>query len=97
LRSTKRDPRLHRLSRRRRERQLGKSSVVERCFLAIAHPLVDSLSALNLSPFGSRAGDPQGLPQDTAGAHGISDDRITAFMRGYWAPPPGPCEEGGTR
>jgi predicted metalloprotease len=29
------------------------------------------------------AGDPLGLPQDTPGAHGINDDRITAFMRGY--------------
>jgi predicted metalloprotease len=28
-------------------------------------------------------GDPLGLPQDTPGAHGINDDRITAFMRGY--------------
>ena len=29
------------------------------------------------------AGDPLGLPQDSPGAHGINDDRITAFMRGY--------------
>jgi predicted metalloprotease len=29
------------------------------------------------------AADPLGLPQDTPGAHGINDDRITAFMRGY--------------
>ena len=29
------------------------------------------------------AGDPLGLPQDTPGAHGINDDRITAFMCGY--------------
>ena len=29
------------------------------------------------------AGDPLGLPQDTPGAHGINDDRITTFMRGY--------------
>ena len=29
------------------------------------------------------AGDPLGLPQDTPGAHGINDDRITAFMRDY--------------
>jgi hypothetical protein len=29
------------------------------------------------------AGDPLGLPQDASGAHGINDDRITAFMRGY--------------
>jgi predicted metalloprotease len=29
------------------------------------------------------AGDPLGLPQDMSGAHGINDDRITAFMRGY--------------
>ena len=28
------------------------------------------------------AGDPLGLPQDTPGAHGINDDRMTAFMRG---------------
>jgi hypothetical protein len=29
------------------------------------------------------AGDPLGLPQDTPGAQGINDDRITAFMRDY--------------
>ncbi len=29
------------------------------------------------------AGLPLGLPQDTLGAHGINDDRITTFMRGY--------------
>jgi uncharacterized protein len=29
------------------------------------------------------AGDPLGLPQDMPGTHGINDDRITAFMRGY--------------
>jgi hypothetical protein len=29
------------------------------------------------------AGDPLELPQDTPGAHGINDDRITAFMRDY--------------
>jgi predicted metalloprotease len=29
------------------------------------------------------AGDPLGLPQGTPAAHGINDDRITAFMRGY--------------
>jgi predicted metalloprotease len=28
------------------------------------------------------AGDPLGLPWDTSGAHGVNDDRITAFMRG---------------
>ncbi len=28
-------------------------------------------------------GDPLGLPQDAPGAHGINDDRISAFMRGY--------------
>lgn len=28
-------------------------------------------------------GDALGLPQDAPGAHGINDDRITAFMRGY--------------
>lgn len=28
-------------------------------------------------------GDPFGLPQDTPGAHGTSDDRITAFFQGY--------------
>jgi predicted metalloprotease len=33
----------------------------------------------------AEAGDPLGLPQDTPGAHGINDDRITAFMRGYLA------------
>lgn len=31
----------------------------------------------------SRAGDPVWLPQDQPGAHGTSDDRITAFMAGY--------------
>jgi hypothetical protein len=29
------------------------------------------------------AEDPPGLPQDTPGAHGINDDRVTAFMCGY--------------
>lgn len=29
------------------------------------------------------AGDPIGLPQDAPGAHGINDDRVIAFMRGY--------------
>src|SRR5215212_4438387 len=29
------------------------------------------------------AGDPLGLPQDAPGAHGINDDRVIAFMRGY--------------
>jgi predicted metalloprotease len=33
----------------------------------------------------AEAGDPLGLPQDAPGAHGINDDRITAFMRGYLA------------
>ncbi|MCC2626676.1 MAG: putative protein of unknown function, zinc metallopeptidase [Thermomicrobiales bacterium] len=28
-------------------------------------------------------GDPLGLPQDAPGAHGINDDRVTSFMRGY--------------
>jgi probable HAF family extracellular repeat protein len=28
-------------------------------------------------------GDPLGLPQDQPGAHGINDDRIREFMRGY--------------
>lgn len=28
-------------------------------------------------------GDPLSLPQDAPGAHGIDDDRISAFMRGY--------------
>lgn len=28
-------------------------------------------------------GDPIGLPQDSPGAHGTNDDRVTAFMRGY--------------
>jgi uncharacterized protein len=31
----------------------------------------------------AEAGDPLGLPQDAPGAHGINDDRIAAFMRGY--------------
>ncbi len=31
----------------------------------------------------SVSGDPIGLPQDLPGAHGTSDDRVTAFMRGY--------------
>jgi predicted metalloprotease len=34
-------------------------------------------------------GDPLGLPQDAPGAHGIDDDRITAFMRGYLDGVPG--------
>ena len=29
------------------------------------------------------SGDPLGLPQDSPGSHGINDDRIKAFMRGY--------------
>jgi uncharacterized protein len=29
------------------------------------------------------AGDPLGLPQDAPGAHGINDDRVISFMRGY--------------
>lgn len=29
------------------------------------------------------SGDVVGLPQDRPGAHGTSDDRVTAFMRGY--------------
>lgn len=29
------------------------------------------------------AGDPLGLPQDRPGAHGNSDDRVIAFMRGF--------------
>jgi hypothetical protein len=29
------------------------------------------------------ARDPLGLPQDSPGAYGINDDRITAFRRGY--------------
>jgi predicted metalloprotease len=33
----------------------------------------------------AEAGDPLGLPQDAPGTHGINDDRITAFMRGYLA------------
>jgi predicted metalloprotease len=28
-------------------------------------------------------GDPLGLPQDAPGAHGINDDRVISFMRGY--------------
>lgn len=28
-------------------------------------------------------GDPMGTPQDIPGTHGINDDRISAFMRGY--------------
>jgi predicted metalloprotease len=31
----------------------------------------------------AEAGDPLGLPQDAPGAHGINDDRVSAFMRGY--------------
>ncbi len=31
----------------------------------------------------AEAGDPLGLPQDAPGAHGINDDRVIAFMRGY--------------
>jgi predicted metalloprotease len=37
----------------------------------------------------AEAGDPLGLPQDAPGAHGINDDRITAFMRGYLDGPTG--------
>lgn len=35
------------------------------------------------------AGDPLGLPQDATGAHGINDDRVVAFMRGYFDGPGG--------
>ena len=31
----------------------------------------------------AEAGDPIGLPQDQPGAHGINDDRVISFMRGY--------------
>jgi Putative neutral zinc metallopeptidase len=31
----------------------------------------------------AEAGDPLGLPQDAPGAHGINDDRVISFMRGY--------------
>jgi predicted metalloprotease len=31
----------------------------------------------------AEAGDPIGLPQDAPGRHGINDDRVIAFMRGY--------------
>ncbi len=40
----------------------------------------DVTEAVSISAAG---GDPFGLPQDTVGAHGTSDDRITAFFRGY--------------
>jgi predicted metalloprotease len=40
----------------------------------------DITEALNSS---AEAGDPLGLPQDAPGAHGINDDRVTSFMRGY--------------
>lgn len=33
----------------------------------------------------SASGDPVGFPQDVPGAHGTSDDRVTAFMSGYLA------------
>ena len=40
----------------------------------------DVTEAVNISTI---FGDQPGLPQDTVGAHGTSDDRITAFFRGY--------------
>ena len=40
----------------------------------------DVTEALSISAAG---GDLVGLPQDQPGAHGTSDDRVTAFMRGY--------------
>jgi predicted metalloprotease len=40
----------------------------------------DVTEAVNMS---AESADRLGLPQDQPGAHGINDDRVTAFMRGY--------------
>jgi predicted metalloprotease len=45
--------------------------------------LLDPGDIMEAVAMAATVGDPLGLPQDTPGAHGIDDDRITAFMRGY--------------
>ena len=45
--------------------------------------LLDPSDITEAGAVAATAADPLGLPQDTPGAHGINDDRITAFMRGY--------------
>ena len=49
----------------------------------LASGLLDPGDITEAVAMAATAGDPLGLPQDTPGAHGIHDDRITAFMRGY--------------
>ena len=47
------------------------------------HGLLDPGDITEAVAMEATAGDPLGLPQDMPDAHGINDDRITAFMRGY--------------
>ena len=47
------------------------------------HGLLDPGDISEAVTISRNAGEPIGLPQDHPGAHGINDDRITAFMRGY--------------
>ena len=47
------------------------------------HGLLDPGDISEAVSISGESGDPLGLPQDQPGAHGINDDRIKAFMRGY--------------
>jgi predicted metalloprotease len=47
------------------------------------HGLLDPGDITEAVMGSAAAGDPLGLPQDARGRHGINDDRVTAFMRGY--------------
>lgn len=47
------------------------------------HGLLDPGDLTEAVVLSAQVGDPLGLPQDRLGVHGINDDRITAFMRGY--------------
>lgn len=50
---------------------------------ARAQGLLDPGDVTEAVAVSAAAGDPLWLPQDEIGTHGTSDDRITAFMRGY--------------
>ncbi len=52
------------------------------CALPPQRGLLDPGDITEAVAIAATAGDPLGLPQDTPGAHGINDDRITVFMRG---------------
>ncbi|MDP9363816.1 MAG: neutral zinc metallopeptidase, partial [Chloroflexota bacterium] len=45
--------------------------------------LLDPGDITEAAKLSAEAGDDYGAPQDVPGAHGIDDDRITAFVRGY--------------